>query len=195
MATEHEHDKHGQVNPGVSFEISDLSPRGILGFFLVLALLAVGVHFVVYGFYQALEKAAARRDPEVSPLLPRSGMERPRAAVLQNAPSPAWKQIPEPRLETNEPRNVLAFREREEAALSAPPWQDAQGAVHLPIETAMKVLAQRGLPARAGTAPQTDYPGAGREYSGIRELHEMETGAEAAPQSNAAAPEDTARHE
>lgn len=182
-----EDNKHGQANPGVTFEISDLSARGILGFFIVLAIVAVAVHFVVYGFYQALEGAAAKRDPEASPLAKQ--VERPQAAVLQNTPSPALEEIPEPHLETNEPLDVRSFREREEATLNGQPWRDPAGAVHLPIEQAMKALARRGLPARTTAAPTTNYPGVGREYSGIRELERMES---AEPQPAPVEPESKA---
>ena len=59
---------------------------------------------------------------------------------------------------------MTKFLLQEGAALTAKPWQDAEGNVHLPIEQAMKAVVTR-LPARAGTSALPNYPGAGREYA------------------------------
>lgn len=61
------------------------------------------------------------------------------------------KQPPEPRLQTAPLDDLQALRAREDAALHGYAWVDRQaGVVRIPIERAIEVLADRGLPARGG---------------------------------------------
>lgn len=56
---------------------------------------------------------------------------------------------PEPRLQVRPGSDYERFREREEAALHGYGWVDRErGVVKIPIERAIEVLAERGLPAR-----------------------------------------------
>ena len=56
-------------------------------------------------------------------------------------------QFPQPRLETNERVELNGFRLAEEQELHSYGWVDKSGGVvHIPIEVAMQLLAQRGLP-------------------------------------------------
>lgn len=75
---------------------------------------------------------------------------------------------PEPRLQTNPEDELRRMRAQEDDALGQPGWVDQrQGTVRVPIETAMEVIAARGLGADvvggtpgAGSAPQP-VPGQG----------------------------------
>jgi hypothetical protein len=62
---------------------------------------------------------------------------------------------------------MTRFLAKEAAALSAQPWQDAQGNVHLPIDQAMKVVATR-LPVRADGTALPDYPGTAENLSAAK---------------------------
>lgn len=92
------------------------------------------------------ERAAKRADPPRSPM-----------AESQTPPLP--------RLEA-QPRDALAaFRAAEEARLGEYRWVDrGKQTVELPIERAMQLLAERGIPAPAATATtaksQADQPAA-----------------------------------
>ncbi len=56
---------------------------------------------------------------------------------------------PEPRLQTDPLRDLHALRAAEAAALDSYGWVDrSAGIVHIPIDRAIELLAQRGLPAR-----------------------------------------------
>ena len=170
MATKHGHENGNESNPGVGYDKSDLGARGILIFFLVLAVAAVAVHLCVLGLYFGMTKIAERHDPETSPLAPVA--VTPRSGILTNTANVNTEQFPEPRLLTHIRGAVgvggmgemTKFLLQESAALTAKPWQDAQGNVHLPIEQAMKMVVAR-LPVRAGSAALPNYPGAGREYA------------------------------
>jgi hypothetical protein len=61
---------------------------------------------------------------------------------------------PGPRLQTNAPQDLRAYQQAEEELLSSYGWVDQQsGRVHIPIQRAMQLLVERGLP-KAGGAPE-----------------------------------------
>ena len=162
MATNHGHDNGDPRNPSVGFDKSDLSARGILIFFFVLAVFAVAIHLGVLGMYVGMTKIADKHDPEMSPLAPKA--IAPRSGMMTNTADVNVQRFPEPRLENDATANMTAFLLKETEALTAAPWQDAEGNVHLPIDQAIRVAATR-LPTRAGVTALPNYPGAGREYS------------------------------
>jgi hypothetical protein len=163
MATNHGHENGGENNPSVGYDKSDLSARGILIFFLVLAIFAVCVHLGVLGMWVGMSKIADKHDPEISPLAPKA--VTPRAEILMNTANINVQKFPEPRLQNDDTGDMARFLQKETVALTAEPWQDEQGNVHLPIDQAMKVVASR-LPVRAGGTTLQNYPGAGRESAG-----------------------------
>jgi len=56
---------------------------------------------------------------------------------------------PEPRLQTNPRQDLRDLRDAEDTVLSTYGWTDKNaGAVRIPIDEAMKLTVQRGLPAR-----------------------------------------------
>jgi hypothetical protein len=66
--------------------------------------------------------------------------------------------FPQPRLETDERREINDFRLGEEQTLNSYGWVDENaGVVRIPITKAMQLIAQRGLPTRpaTGTVPQS----------------------------------------
>ncbi len=165
MSTNHGHESGDERNPSVKYDKSDLGARGILIFFLVLLVSAVTVHLCVLGLYVGMTKVADQHVPETSPLAPKTVM--PRAEILTNTADVNIEQFPQPRLLTHirGPGGEMSKLLLQEAAtLTAKPWQDAEGNVHLPIEEAMKAVVTR-LPVRAGAAALPNYPGAGQEYS------------------------------
>lgn len=165
MNIDHEYESGEARNPSVKYDKSDLGARGILIFFLVLLVSAIAVHLCVLGLYVGMTKFADEHAPEVSPLAPKTFT--PRAEILTNTLNVNIQQFPQPRLLTHirGPAGEMSkFLQQETAALMAPPWKDAEGNVHLPIEEAMKRVVTR-LPVRAGGEPLPNYPGAGQDYS------------------------------
>jgi hypothetical protein len=56
---------------------------------------------------------------------------------------------PAPRLQTNAPADLEDFRAAEDATLNSYGWLDRKaGIIRIPIERAMELIAQRGLPTR-----------------------------------------------
>ena len=63
-------------------------------------------------------------------------------------------RFPSPHLQLNPAKDLAAFRRQEDAELGGYGWIDRQaGTVRIPINRAIDLLAQRGLPARAGNRP------------------------------------------
>jgi hypothetical protein len=140
--------KHAQGQEG--FERQDLSAQGVLAFLVSLIVGGVVVYFVIWGLYHFLDARQRSRQPQQSPLVKQ--VETDTRIVSPNE----IKTFPQPRLERNERVEINDFRLKEEQTLNSYGWVDEKaGVVRIPIERAMQLLAQRGLPTtpRAGSVP------------------------------------------
>ena len=138
MAAEHAHDARGLDNPGTHHEESDVNIRGVFGFAIALTIVVIVMLLVVglfFRYYEARESAKGMAD---YPL-----------AVPQQDRLPAL-----PRLQSNPRQDLLDLRAQEDRILSSYGWADKNaGAVRIPIDEAIRLTIQRGLPARPGAAP------------------------------------------
>ena len=128
---------HGRRAPGGAYERRDLSPR-VIGLFLVGLVITTGlVLLLMWGLFDYYTARRMRADRPISPL-----------ADVRQIP-------PEPRLQVSGAADLAAFRSKEEAELKSYGWIDRQaGTVRIPIDRAMDLLLQRGLPTtpqKAGT--------------------------------------------
>ena len=128
------HAEHaGDDNPTVRHEESDVDIRAIFGF--GAGMVAVGIVlalavFVLFRYFNAREGA------KVAP-------EYPLAVTDEN------RLPPEPRLQINPREDLQSLRANEDAILSGYGWVDKNaGIVRIPIDRAMTLTLQRGLPAR-----------------------------------------------
>lgn len=120
-------------SPDVRHEESDVNIRAIFGFGIGLAVAGIVISFVVWLLFQHFE---ARESRKVTP-------EFPLAAQQEN------RLPPEPRLQTNPRADLADLRAQEENVLKTYGWIDKKASVvRIPIEEAMKLTVQRGLPAR-----------------------------------------------
>ncbi|MBI3492583.1 MAG: hypothetical protein HY047_12520 [Acidobacteria bacterium] len=118
----------------VHHETSDVDIRGILGFGLGLFLVSVAIHVVIWLLFSYFSAREARRVEPEYPL-----------AMTQAAKTP-----PEPRLQTNPRQDLRDLREQEDQILGSYGWVDKNaGTVRIPIDEAIKLTLERGLPARA----------------------------------------------
>jgi hypothetical protein len=61
-------------------------------------------------------------------------------------------KFPEPRLQTDDTADMSKFKEQEEIDLHpAQPFRTGDGSVHIDINQAMALIAQRGLPTRSAS--------------------------------------------
>jgi hypothetical protein len=116
-------------------ETSDVNVRGILAFGAALATVALLVHFVVWLMFLFFDASEGRTVQARYPL-----------AVSQAARVP-----PEPRLQTNPRGDLRDLRAGEDDLLTSYSWVDRNGGiVRIPIDEAMRLTVERGLPARQG---------------------------------------------
>lgn len=151
-------------HPEVEFERSDLSALGILGFLAGLAIVGLVMHIILAGMFSYLDTYTKRREAATNPLAP------VRSQDLRNPIPQVANEFPLPRLETNELGQLNDQRLQEERILSTYGWVDQKaGVAHIPIDRAMQLIAQRGLPvapqhmAQKSTSQMVKTPaGAGR---------------------------------
>ncbi len=80
--------------------------------------------------------------------------QKPAATVLKADPGAALGSAP--RLVVSEPLALAEFRAQEEALLTSYGWVEKdRGIARLPIDVAMRIVAERGLPEFPSTAPST----------------------------------------
>lgn len=139
--------KHENAAGHGSYERQDLKVSGILYFLLGLVVVTVICLLALRGFYAFLEHREKASQPPVNPL-------------VTNAPADTRKlpvdykeylkgNFPDPRLEIDERTQLNDDRLREERTLRSYGWADEKaGTVRIPIERAMDLIVQRGLPVR-----------------------------------------------
>jgi hypothetical protein len=133
MAETHYPNTDATSNPTVRHETSDINLRGVLAFAVGLAVTALFIHFAVWVLFAYFN---GREGVKVTPQYP--------LAVGQQNRTP-----PEPRLQTDPRQDLRDLRAGENEILTTYGWVDRNnGIVHIPIDQAMKLTLQRGLPAR-----------------------------------------------
>lgn len=140
-------------NEDAEFEREDLGAKPVILFLVGLTVGCVLLALVLKGMYSYLDAWENRHQPAPNPLA-----QQTRPDLRSVTPGDITK-FPEPRLETDEPREITAFRIHEEQTLHSYGWVDQPaGVVRIPIDRAMELVAQRGLPSRpqAGTVPPSD---------------------------------------
>lgn len=137
------HDETAE-NPEVFYERRDLSARGVLGFLIGLGITGLLIHIVLWGMYSYLDNFQQRHQPEQNPLVIVHNVGRG-----SNAQAADVEKFPTPRLETSEHTDLAVERKREQALLYNEGVDPKTGVVHISIDRAMNLLAQRGLPTRA----------------------------------------------
>lgn len=125
-----------QQNPQVSHERSDVSVVAILVFGIGLLVAAVLIHLLIWWLFDSFAARAARSD-------------RPLPTMAARAPGELVP--PEPRLQVSPSQDLREMRAAEDAILNNYGWADQPtGTVRIPVEQAMQILAQRGLPVDSG---------------------------------------------
>jgi hypothetical protein len=145
----HINEQHDEVE----FERSDLSPSAIIAFLIGLAIFGVLVHFVISGMLRYMDRTEQVRQTKLGPMRPSL---RPAQPDTRSIKPEDIDQFPEPRLEGNERIEINSFRLNEEKLLHSYGYVDQQrGVLRIPIDRAMQLIAERGLPTRpqAGTVP------------------------------------------
>jgi hypothetical protein len=132
------------------FEHEDLGAGGIFAFLAGLAIVGVLIHLVLFGMYKYLDHYERANQPPQNPLVKAANID------TREASSEDRNRFPQPRLEVNERTQLNEQRLREEQVLDSYGWVDQKaGIVHIPIDRAMALIVQQGLP-KAPVSQQQD---------------------------------------
>ncbi|HZD93014.1 MAG TPA: hypothetical protein VE133_02095 [Candidatus Sulfotelmatobacter sp.] len=151
-------------------EESDLSIRGIVLFGVFLAVGGLLSFVLMYGMILYLEKLEREEAAKLTPMEQQLQKERdiPREGLGKDVPAregqlkspPDWygrgkiedhisRTFKSPRLQYNDEHDMALFLGSEEEWLNNT-GKDPNGNIHIPIDHAIDVLAQRGLPQVSG---------------------------------------------
>jgi hypothetical protein len=142
---------HGHSGHGVEFEHEDLGSRGIFGFMIGLAVTGVIIYFIITGMYTFLDKYEQSQMTASSPLMKAedSAMVGARR-VTKDYVEKKFTDNGAPLLEVDERGQLRNFVLDQEKQLNSYGWVDEKaGVARIPIERAMELMAQRGLPVCA----------------------------------------------
>jgi hypothetical protein len=147
----HESEDRTPPNVELGHEVRDISTRVVAVFGVALLVGAIVVHVAIWLLYLYFGSVAARA----------STREFPLAQVGAPAHPPA------PRLQTRPREELNRMRAEEERILNTYGWVDANGGVvRIPIEQAMRMTLEQGLPVRPGAAAEPFGRAPGRSNSG-----------------------------
>jgi hypothetical protein len=147
----------------LGYEHTDVNIPGVVVFLLSLVVF-LGVFFIFcYAMGKVINNQLAKQD---GPLTKWTALQQPNAGKAENMQSnPAEEQqqlseltqrFPTPRLQNDDGnQDVADLHAREDLLLEHYSWVDrSQGKVRIPIERAMELIAQRGLPVAPATQTQ-----------------------------------------
>jgi hypothetical protein len=112
-------------------ELSDLDPKSIALFAVALVVTLAVVFVLAYTLLQRFLTVEMKSQAVPSPL------------------SYTREPMPEPHLEVNPGQELKTMRAEEDKILKSYDWIDQEkGIMRIPIDRAIEIIAQRGLPAR-----------------------------------------------
>jgi hypothetical protein len=144
-----------EIDASKGFESSDVRVSGVLWFLGSLCVLAAVVSLLAYGIGKVINARMAREDGSRSKWTQTVDVRQlgnmPNSPELQNKLAEMTQSFPTPRVQTDDGnQDVADLHAREDLLLSNYTWADqTQGKVRIPIERAMELIAQRGIPVAA----------------------------------------------
>ena len=132
------------VHDDVAFDPRDVGSGGVLRFLLYLSLVVVLALVVCWGVLKFAQSRIARFDQSPTPVRQDVGKQYPPEPRLQGVPG-------DPNYHPSDPQQDLRDKlARDRAELEELRWVDEKaGVAQIPIEDAMKIIAEKGLPVRA----------------------------------------------
>ncbi|MGA2085039.1 MAG: hypothetical protein ABSG60_05930 [Terracidiphilus sp.] len=161
----HEPDKHEaghepeEIDASHGYEATDVRVSGVVVFLVALSIFAVVTAVLAYGVGKVINAHLARENGPPGKWAKTVDIRQlgnmPSNPEMQNKVAELTQQFPTPRLQTDDGSEDIAnLHTREELLLENYSWANQeQGKVRIPIERAMELIAQSGLPV----APQVNH--------------------------------------
>ncbi len=153
---------HGHGGHGVEFEREDLSTRAIFGFMIGLAITGIVIYVIITGMYKFLDHYEQSQANTGSPLVKSNEVGARHIAYAPGHGDYVQQRFSEngaPMLEYDEKGQFRDFLMKQEQELNSYGWVDEKaGVAHIPIERAMQLVAERGLPVKPEGAAVTAVP-------------------------------------
>jgi|KBSMisStaDraftv2_1062788.scaffolds.fasta_scaffold69930_2 hypothetical protein len=152
---------HGpkEIDASAGYEQTDVKVTGIVVFLTALAIFVAVAGVLSYGIGKVINTRMTREDGPNSKWTKTANVRElgnlPSSPELQNKMAEITKTFPTPRVQTDDGnQDVADLHAREDLLLDNYSWVDqSQGKVRIPIERAMELIAQKGLPV----APSAEH--------------------------------------
>ena len=155
---EYHEPKEEKVDSSLGYEGSDVRVSGVVVFLTALAIFVVVAAFLCVGIGKVIDSQLAKADGPTTkwnhPVDVRKLGNLAASPELQQQFGQLAQRFPTPRLQTDDGYQEIAdMHAKEDLLLNHYTWVDeSRGSVRIPIDRAMQLIAERGLPvAPAGT--------------------------------------------
>jgi hypothetical protein len=141
-----------EIDASKGFEQSDVRVTGIIVFLTALATFVAVIGVLCYGIGKIINAHMDKQDGPNTKWTTTTDIRQlgnlPNNPEMQNKVAQLTQQFPTPRLQLDDGNQEIAdLHAREDLLLNNYSWADkAQGKVRIPIDRAMELIAQRGLP-------------------------------------------------
>ncbi|MGA7859632.1 MAG: hypothetical protein WCA11_16975 [Terracidiphilus sp.] len=156
---EPEDHKPEEIDASAGYEQSDVRVTGIVVFLTALAIFVAVIGVLSYGIGKVINARMNKEDGPTSKWTKTVNIRQlgnlPNNPEMQQKVAELAQSFPTPRLQLDDGnQDVMELHEREDLLLNNYSWVDrSKGEVRIPIERAMELIAQRGLPV----APEVQH--------------------------------------
>ncbi len=162
MHNPHAPGNHGpeEIDASKGFEQSDIRVTGIVVFLMALLVFVGVAGILVYGVGKLINAQLDREDGPTSKWATTVNIRQlgnlPNNPQMQAKVAELTQQFPTPRVQLDDGnQDVADLHQREDLLLDHYTWVDpSQGKVRIPIDRAMQIIAQQGLPVAPAAQQQ-----------------------------------------
>jgi hypothetical protein len=152
--------KNEEVDASLGYEPTDVKSTGIIVFLVAMGIFVVVTAVTCYGIGKVINAHLNREDGPNSKWTQTVDVRQlgnlPSNPALQNKVAEITQSFPTPRVQLDDGnQDVADLHAREDLLLENYTWADqSKGKVRIPIERAMEIIAQRGLPVAPAVQTQ-----------------------------------------